>query len=134
MENWSESKKEIAVMLFNSGCIKFGNFTLKSGVESPIYIDLRLIIAFPLLLRSIANEYIHELENLEFNQIVPLPYAGLPIGTAISLETNTPMLYPRKEVKDYGTKAAIEGIYSKCEKLVIIYYKVTYGCSVYEDI
>ena len=132
MDNWSESKKNLATMLFNSGCIKFGTFTLKSGITSPIYIDLRLTIAFPVLLKLIAQEYISEIEKLEFNQIAPLPYAGLPIGTAISLETNIPMLYPRKEVKDYGTKAAIEGIYSKGEKLVIIDDLITSGNSVYE--
>lgn len=132
MENWSESKKSLATMLFNSGCIKFGTFTLKSGIVSPIYIDLRLTIAFPILLKSIAQEYICELNNLEFHQIAVLPYAGLPIGTAICLEKNVPMIYPRKEVKDYGTKATIEGIYSRGEKIVIIDDLITSGNSVYE--
>ena len=132
MDSWNENKAKLAKLLYYSGCIKFGSFVLKSGITSPIYIDLRIAISFPVLLKTIATEYISILDRIHFDKIVALPYAGLPIGTAICLEKELPMIYPRKETKSYGTKASIEGIYYKGDKVVIVDDLVTSGASVYE--
>lgn len=134
METWSDDKQHLATMLFTSGCIKFGAFTLKSGIVSPIYIDLRAIVAFPVLLKTITQAYIHIIQQLQFNQIVALPYAALPLGTSISLYMEIPLLYPRKETKTYGTKAIIEGIYAPNESVVVIDDLITSGNSMYEAI
>src|SRR5512147_371807 len=106
--------------LLEAGCIKFGEFTLKSGLKSPIYIDLRYIISFPKLLEQIGAAYLPLLKELKFSRIAGLPYAAIPIATAISLAGNYPMIYPRKEVKAYGTKAEIEGEYHARETVVVI--------------
>tara|TARA_Y100000389_G_scaffold124965_2_gene122314 strand:+ start:4928 stop:5548 length:621 start_codon:yes stop_codon:yes gene_type:complete len=132
MEGWNENKGKLAKLLYYSGCIKFGSFVLKSGITSPIYIDLDIAISFPVLLKTIAAEYISILDELHFDKIVALPYTGLPIGTAICLEKELPMLYPRKETITYGTEASIEGIYYKDEKVVIVDDFVTSGNSVYD--
>ena len=106
------SKIELSALadgLLEAGCIKFGEFTLKSGLKSPIYIDLRQIITYPQLLTQIAQAYLPLLSTFHFSRIAGLPYAAIPIATAISLAGNYPMIYPRKEAKTYGTKAEIEG-------------------------
>ena len=124
----------LADELLSAGCIKFGNFTLKSGLRSPIYIDLRLIISYPKLLQKIAQAYLPLLSTLQFSRIAGLPYAAIPIATAISLQGNYPMIYPRKEAKAYGTKAEIEGEYHAGETVVVIDDLATTGGSKFEAI
>ncbi|WKZ36795.1 MAG: orotate phosphoribosyltransferase [Anaerolineales bacterium] len=120
--------------LLAAGCIKFGEFTLKSGLKSPMYIDLRRIITHPKLLEQIGRAYLPLLEKLKFDRIAGLPYAAIPIATAISLAGNYPMIYPRKEAKAYGTKAEIEGEYHAGETVVIIDDLATTGGSKFEAI
>lgn len=120
--------------LLEAGCIKFGSFTLKSGLQSPIYIDLRRVISHPKLLADVAQAYLPLLSTLQFSRLAGLPYAAIPIATAISLAGNYPMIYPRKEVKTYGTKAEIEGEYHAGETVVVIDDLATTGGSKFEAI
>ena len=120
--------------LLEAGCIKFGEFTLKSGLMSPIYIDLRQIITYPKLLEQVGAAYLPLLKELKFNRIAGLPYAAIPIATAVSLAGDFPMIYPRKEVKTYGTKAEIEGEYHAGETIVVIDDLATTGGSKFEAI
>ncbi|XP_029636437.1 uridine 5'-monophosphate synthase isoform X2 [Octopus sinensis] len=46
---------ELIVKLFDIGCVKFGNFTLKSGIEAPIYFDFRILVSFPQLMCIAVN-------------------------------------------------------------------------------
>ena len=120
--------------LLSAGCIKFGSFTLKSGLQSPIYIDLRQVITYPKLLKQIGAAYLPVLKELKFDRIAGLPYAAIPIATAVSLQGNYPMIYPRKEVKTYGTKAEIEGEYHAGETVVVLDDLATTGGSKFEAI
>lgn len=110
----------LALDLITSQCVRFGDFTLKSGRHSPIYLDLRRLIAHPAILRRAAQAYAQVLNGLSFDRLAGLPYAALPIGTAIALEMNRPLIYPRREAKDYGTKAVIEGDYAPGEVIAVI--------------
>ncbi len=120
--------------LLEAGCIKFGEFTLKSGLKSPLYIDLRQVITYPSLLADIAQAYLPLLSALHFSRIAGLPYAAIPIATAISLAGDYPMIYPRKEAKAYGTKAEIEGEFHAGETVVVIDDLATTGGSKFEAI
>jgi uridine monophosphate synthetase len=125
---------ELADELLAVGCVKFGEFTLKSGLKSPIYIDLRRLVTYPRLLTQVASAYLPVLEKLEFDRMAGLPYAAIPIVTAISLQTGYPVIYPRKEIKTYGTKAEIEGEYQAGEIAVVVDDVTTTGGSKFESI
>lgn len=125
-------KKEIALALYDIGAIKFGEFTLKSGIKSPIYIDLRLLISYPKILKLISDAMIEVAKGLEFDVIAGIPYTALPIATAISIDQDWPMTYARKEVKNYGTKKKIEGVFSEGDTALIIDDLITTGGSKFE--
>jgi uridine monophosphate synthetase len=124
----------IADGLLDLGCVRFGEFTLKSGVQSPIYIDLRRLIARPALLAEVAAAYTALLRPLTFDLLAALPYAALPIGTVVGLHGNWPLVYPRKEAKSYGTKAVIEGLYQPGQHAVVLDDLITAGGSKLEGI
>jgi uridine monophosphate synthetase len=130
----SDEFTKLADGLLEAGCIKFGQFTLKSGMISPIYIDLRQLVSFPSLLEQVAKAYLPILNKLSFERMAGLPYAALPIATSISIQGGWPLIYPRKEVKTYGTKAEIEGLFSENERVVVIDDLATTGESKFESI
>jgi len=125
---------ELANGLLDAGCVRFGSFELKSGKISPIYIDLRLLASYPTLLARAAAAYRSNVDNLKFDCLAALPYAGLPIATALSLQSDQAMIYPRKEVKAYGTRAKVEGNYEAGQTALVIDDLVTTGGSKFEAI
>jgi uridine monophosphate synthetase len=118
--------------IYKIGAIKIGEFTLKSGQHSTVYVDLRRIISYPDVLRAVANRIWESLRHAQFDLICGIPYTALPIATCISLQHNIPMIMRRKEKKEYGTKQMIEGVYKPGQSCVLIEDIITTGGSVLE--
>ena len=123
-------RKALVGGLFESGCVRFGNFTLASGKKSPIYIDLRRVVSFPALFSLTARFYTEIVEKLDFDRIAGVPYAALPTAAVVAQQLGRPFIYPRKEVKTHGTGQAIEGAFEAGQRAVILEDVITSGGSI----
>ncbi|MDT8446166.1 MAG: orotate phosphoribosyltransferase [bacterium] len=119
--------------LIDLGAVKFGSFTLKSGLISPVYIDLRMIVGAPELMGRIVKVFRQMTESLPFDLVAGIPYTALPLATIYSYETRIPMVYARKEVKCYGTKRQIEGVFKRGMRVLILDDLITNGLSKFES-
>lgn len=129
-----ETKKEFFLECYKLGIIKFGRFTLKSGIESPFYVDLRPLSSDPKILKLLANYLLDMLPLDNFDLICGVPYAALPMATAMSLESYIPLIIKRKEAKQYGTKKLLEGIFTTGQNCLLVEDVITSGASLLETI
>lgn len=128
----SDLKRELIDGLLDIGAFHLGNFTLKSGTPSPYYLDLRLLISHPHLLR-IASELLWEkVSHLKFDLICGVPYAALPIATCLSVFYDRPMILRRKAAKEYGTKKILEGQFHAGQTCLIVEDVLSSGASILE--
>jgi uridine monophosphate synthetase len=113
-------RESLVTGLYDLGAVQFGEFTLKSGEKSPIYLDLRLLISRPATLRRVANTLQSFASKLTFDRIAGIPMSGLPIAVALSLAMDRPMVYARPEIKKHGTGREIEGECKAGETVLLI--------------
>lgn len=125
-------KESLITTLYQIGCIQFGEFLLKSGQTSSIYMNLRKIISYPDVLRAVADAMWQETQGASYELVCGVPYTALPIATCLSLQHNVPMIMRRKEKKDYGTKQSIEGEFKAGQTCLIIEDVITTGGSIIE--
>ncbi|XP_018560352.1 uridine 5'-monophosphate synthase [Lates calcarifer] len=124
----------LILKLHDVNAVKFGEYKLKSGMLTPIYIDLRVLVSYPALMNQVSNliyQRVQE-EGLQFDSVCGVPYTALPLATIICSRHELPMLIRRKEVKDYGTKRLVEGICREGDTCLIIEDTVTSGASILE--
>lgn len=96
-----------------------GEFKLRSGNISDIYWDKYRFESNPKLLIAIVQE-MAKLLPTECDGLAGLELGGIPLATAISLQTGIPCFYVRKEAKTYGTCNLIEGGVKEKSTLVVI--------------
>lgn len=157
--HYAQQKETLLKKIVRIGAFKFGNFTLKNGTQSSIYIDLRSIISYPDILQSVAEclwpliettvrvdgglkgrmetsplASLYRGERGRFDHICGVPYTALPIATALSLTHHIPMIIKRKEAKNYGTKKMVEGNYKPGDTCLLIEDVITTGSSILETI
>lgn len=102
-------RSELIKKLIETGCLKFGEFTLKSGVKSDHYVNLREITMNPILFKLLVKllmrfHPIHHTKNSKI-ALVGVPYGVVPLASAVAYESNLPYYPVRKEAKNYGFKS-----------------------------
>ena len=130
-----ESKNKFFLESYKLEIIKFGKFTLKSGIESHFYVDLRPLASDPKILKKLAEHLLEILpKDNKLDLICGVPYAALPMATVMSLLSEIPLIMKRKEAKGYGTKKLIEGIYKQGQSCLLVEDVITSGKSLLETI
>jgi orotate phosphoribosyltransferase len=119
-----EFVKEFATFLYQNGAIKFGNFKLSSGKDSPYYIDLRVVPSFPhqfrKMIKTLQNSISEKIGFDNFDCIASVPTSGLVIASALAIETVKPLIYTRQKPKDYGTENVIEGKIAEGSRVLLV--------------
>ncbi|XP_063230651.1 uridine 5'-monophosphate synthase [Bacillus rossius redtenbacheri] len=125
--------KDIVVKLFEINALKFGDFKMKVGVNSPVYFDLRVVVSYPELMEQISVLLWEFCQGeVACDHVCGVPYTALPIATLISSRFRIPMLIRRKETKQYGTRRLVEGSFAPGDRCVIVEDVVTSGSSILE--
>jgi orotate phosphoribosyltransferase/uridine monophosphate synthetase len=128
----------LAEELWNLDAIEFGDFTLgRTAVHSPIYINVRRLISNPKALARCARIIREELETLlsmrnphvhPFSLVAGVPFGGLHLSTAFSLDVHTPMIYIHPPATDKAN--VIEGAFVRGQTCLIIDDLITGGGSI----
>ncbi|MDE3095019.1 MAG: phosphoribosyltransferase [Chloroflexota bacterium] len=134
----NESNLWLADTLWRLGAVQFGDFTLgRTTVHSPIYVNLRLLVAHPTALARAAQIVQRELQTLQsmrnpqcdpFDVVCGVPFGGLMIGQAFSLSSRVPLVYlhPHKDDLD----SDVEGLYHPSQTALIMDDLITGGGSI----
>ncbi len=119
------TKPELAQMIYEASHLT-GTFQLRSGTTSHEYFDKYRFESQPKLLQEIARQ-MAPLIPIGTEVLAGLEMGGIPIATALSLQTGIPCAFVRKAAKDYGTCQFAEGIEVKGKKVCLIEDVITTG-------
>lgn len=109
-----------------------GRFVLRSGAVSDEYFDKYRFEADPALLRALAVG-LAALLPPDIEVLAGLELGGVPLATALSLQTGVPVAFVRKQAKDYGTCRLAEGAPVEGRRVVVVEDVVTSGGQVIES-
>jgi len=127
-------KQELIAALKACGAVRYGDFTLASGKKSKYYIDIKKASTDPKTLKLIAQQAAFRIKQMDVDIVAGVELGGVPLATAVSLETELPLLIVRKAVKDYGTKSRFVGDIKPENRLVMLEDVTTSGGSVRDAI
>ena len=122
----------LARLLDEADAVRLGEFTLRSGETSSIYVDLRMLASRPDALRSVARRLASAASAIDHDLLGAVPYGALPLATAVALESGRPVVWPRPTPKAHGTEATVEGAFEPGDRVLLVDDVVTSGGSALE--
>jgi orotate phosphoribosyltransferase len=126
------TRKDLAAYIFKTSYLR-GEFKLRSGQKSNEYFDKYRFESDPELLREIAKKMTPLIPN-NTQVLAGLEMGGIPIATALSLESGIPTCFVRKAAKEYGTMKLAEGADIQGKKICVIEDVITTGGQVIESV
>jgi orotate phosphoribosyltransferase len=131
----------LARALWDLGAVSFGDYTLGgSTVNSPVFVNPKLLISHPTALRVAAKLMYQEVTLAQslrrvkvqaYDVVAGVPVGGLLLAVAYALESSTPLIYPRMRAEGTGTRG-VEGRYSPGTRALLIDDLMSGGTSVLE--
>ena len=118
-------RKALAQKIFKVAHLT-GEFRLRSGTVSNHYFDKYRFESDPQLLKAIA-QLARDLVPSDCQILAGLEMGGIPIAVALAFETGLPMVFVRKEAKNYGTCQFAEGVDIQGKNLLVVEDVVTTG-------
>jgi orotate phosphoribosyltransferase len=130
---------KVANALYESGCIKFGSFKIKSGALSPYYIDMARLLSKPkefCTITEVAAQKILEISTKDpLTKLASIELKGALIVPSIACKVDLPCVIVRKEEKAYGVTGRIAGAdVAKGDKILFVDDVVSEGLSKIEGI
>lgn len=104
-------------------------FTWASGIQSPIYCDNRISLAFPKIRKNIIDGFVNLAEQYSFDAIVGVATAGIPHGVLLAEALGLPFAYVRAKSKEHGRQNLIEGDLAIGSKVLVIEDLISTGGS-----
>jgi len=129
-----QSREQVIKKIWELGLIQRGDFTLKSGGQSSVYLDLRQMVSTPELMGLVASEVSRHAWIERADRIAGVPQGALPLASITSHIASKPALMIRKEKKSHGLGKQIEGVYQTGDRVILIEDVITSGESVIETI
>ena len=103
----------LANALVESGALKFGKFTIKSGIISPYYIDLTLLLSSPQDFEFVVDAVVEKIRTIRSSQkvdkLASIALKGALFIPSIANKLDLPCVVVRKESKKYGVTGRIAG-------------------------
>jgi uridine monophosphate synthetase len=130
---------KVAAALYNSGCLNFGSFKIKSGAISPYYIDLARLLASPKELCNIVEITTSEIKKTmtsdRIDKLASIELKGALILPSVACKVGLPCIVVRKQEKTYGATGRIVGAeVSEGEKILFFDDVISEGLSKLEGI
>lgn len=132
----------LAKALWDLGAVQFGDFTVgRSTLNSPVYVNLRLLVSNPRALQRAGRVIHQEVQALQsmlnprvrpFQRVCGIPIGGLPLALSYSLASKIPLVYIHPARERNGTRAFVEGRFDRGETVLLVDDLITSGGNIIE--
>jgi orotate phosphoribosyltransferase len=118
-------RSELAAAIYTTSLL-VGTFRLRSGRTASEYFDKYRFESDPRLLRAIAEQAAHHIPP-DTEVLAGLELGGVPVATALALESGLPVVFVRKAAKPYGTRQLAEGTDVAGRRVLVVEDVITSG-------